>query len=295
MTTLHYALSWADHLESISKGLSSLQQKEELVDMTLAADGHFIKVHKVIMAIASQFFKEIICSTKCDHPVVYLNKVSYQSLIYILEYIYTGEVHVEKENMEEFVSTAQDLQIKGLKDIYDHYKKVDTKHLMEEFPITVEDTDDIYYPEVQSSERENTSFDLNEESISSKKPNPGVQVVEKLSKVAFDDVSDFDTTVHYTMSNRGSIQMILNKFMYYLKHKNKDNSRQWRCVDYLNSRKCPALIFTEEDLIVKRVSIHNHKPHDNKIKKRIMSGNIFKGIQEAEEIRETNHVMRGSM
>lgn len=44
--------------------------------MTLAADGHFVKVHQVIMALASPYFKDLISSADGRHPVIYLN-VSY--------------------------------------------------------------------------------------------------------------------------------------------------------------------------------------------------------------------------
>lgn len=41
--------------------------------MTLAADGHFVKVHQIIVALASPFLKELISSADCPHPVVFLN------------------------------------------------------------------------------------------------------------------------------------------------------------------------------------------------------------------------------
>lgn len=41
--------------------------------MTLAADGHFVKVHKVLMALASPYLKDLMASAPCQHPVVFLN------------------------------------------------------------------------------------------------------------------------------------------------------------------------------------------------------------------------------
>lgn len=58
--------------------------------------------------------------------------------------------------------------------------------------------------------------------------------------------------MQYTVSNQGSLQLILNRYMYYLKHSNRNNSRQWRCVDYLNRRKCPALVVTRGDAVAQR-------------------------------------------
>ncbi|XP_045485342.1 longitudinals lacking protein, isoforms H/M/V isoform X2 [Pieris rapae] len=116
-THVKYSLSWSDHLQAISNGLCSLQQNEELVDMTLAADGHYVKVHRVIMAMASPYMKDLICSIKCNHPVIFLNNLSYNTLTYILEYIYTGKVDIPSEFMDEFLIAGRSLHIKGLKDV----------------------------------------------------------------------------------------------------------------------------------------------------------------------------------
>lgn len=42
--------------------------------MTLAADGHFVKVHQMIVSLASPYLKELIKSAQpCSHPVIFLN------------------------------------------------------------------------------------------------------------------------------------------------------------------------------------------------------------------------------
>lgn len=41
--------------------------------MTLAADGHLVKVHQMLLALASPYLKELICSAPCPHPVIFLN------------------------------------------------------------------------------------------------------------------------------------------------------------------------------------------------------------------------------
>lgn len=41
--------------------------------MTLAADGHLVKVHQVLVALASPYLKDMIASAPCPHPVIYLN------------------------------------------------------------------------------------------------------------------------------------------------------------------------------------------------------------------------------
>lgn len=48
-------------------------QNEEFVDMTLAADGHHVKVHQMVMALASPYIKDLISSAACPHPIIFLN------------------------------------------------------------------------------------------------------------------------------------------------------------------------------------------------------------------------------
>lgn len=48
-------------------------QNGEFVDMTLAADGYFVKVHQALVALSSPYLKSIITSAPCQHPIVFLN------------------------------------------------------------------------------------------------------------------------------------------------------------------------------------------------------------------------------
>ncbi|KAI5632370.1 BTB/POZ domain-containing protein [Phthorimaea operculella] len=117
MAQSQFSLSWSAHRTNICTGLSSLQQNGEFVDMTLAADGHHVKVHQVIMALASPYIKDLMSSAQCPHPVIFLNKISYTTLSAILEYIYTGEVLVPVENLAELVEAGKELHIRGLEDM----------------------------------------------------------------------------------------------------------------------------------------------------------------------------------
>lgn len=54
--------------------------------MTLAADGHIVKVHQMIIAVASPYLKELILSAPCPHPVIFLN-VSWIKIKQVFFYI----------------------------------------------------------------------------------------------------------------------------------------------------------------------------------------------------------------
>nr|XP_034826954.1 longitudinals lacking protein-like [Maniola hyperantus] len=117
MAQPQYSLSWEDHPKNICNGLSYLQQSGEFVDMTLAADGHLVKVHQVIMALSSPYLKDLIASAQCPHPVIVLNKISHTTLSAILEYIYSGEVLVAIEDIRDLIDAAKELHIKGLQEM----------------------------------------------------------------------------------------------------------------------------------------------------------------------------------
>ncbi|XP_032515037.2 protein abrupt-like isoform X1 [Danaus plexippus] len=303
-TESQFSLSWDDHVANICNGLSLLQQNGEFVDMTLAADGHLVKVHQVIMALSSPFLKDLISSAECPHPVIFLNKISHTTLSALLEYIYTGEVLVAIEDLNELIDAAKELHIKGLQEMnLADALSVEEGKTNEEYFTQIECLDgnqDIYLelPNQESNQQAmddgSCSFIVSDiRSVDDvdqlyvvpleKKDDP--ELIEKIKKGHIMGKVDAEAclkTLQYTISNQGSLQMILNRFIYYLKHSNRDKSRQWRCVDYLNHCKCPAYVVTKEDVVVQRISSHNHPFHDRKILKKVKTGSVFSAFNEAE-------------
>ncbi|XP_022815073.1 uncharacterized protein LOC111348626 isoform X2 [Spodoptera litura] len=85
--------------------------------MTLAADGHLVKVHRNIVALASPYIKAMIESAACQHPVVFLNNINHSILSFILEYIYTGEVKIPTDATPAFIQACKALCINGIENI----------------------------------------------------------------------------------------------------------------------------------------------------------------------------------
>lgn len=52
-------LRWGQQKESLSLGMYALLQAEECVDVTLACQGEFIKAHKSVLSICSEYFKAV--------------------------------------------------------------------------------------------------------------------------------------------------------------------------------------------------------------------------------------------
>ena len=50
-------MEWFDHSGQIVHAISELLELHSLIDVTLAADGKQIKVHRLILAAASDYFR----------------------------------------------------------------------------------------------------------------------------------------------------------------------------------------------------------------------------------------------
>ena len=83
-------------------------------DVTLVCeDQSQVKVHKVILSSASQFFKQILLKNPHTNPLIYL-KVKYYHLCAIVTFIYLGQCEIDQSDVETFLEIAKDLQIDGL-------------------------------------------------------------------------------------------------------------------------------------------------------------------------------------
>ncbi|CAH0581375.1 unnamed protein product [Chrysodeixis includens] len=104
---------------------------------------------------------------------------------------------------------------------------------------------------------------------------------EQLSK------EERDKIIHYTVSNRGSLQLMLNSYIYCCHHQScGGRRRRWRCGDYRKLH-CPAFIDTDNDEIINRSDQHNHASHDSKILKKFKSKLIFTSVVQADETCKT--------
>ncbi|QQP52232.1 Protein tramtrack_ alpha isoformlike [Caligus rogercresseyi] len=112
--TEELCLRWNDFESSFKNGFSRFRDRSEFYDVTLASNGVYIKAHKVILCACSPFFHEIIRNIPHDHPFIYLRDIKPKHLESILSFMYSGEVNVLKEDLEHFLSVAEELQINGL-------------------------------------------------------------------------------------------------------------------------------------------------------------------------------------
>lgn len=54
-----YRFSWANHADNFSDSFNELLKNEELVDVTLVADGHLFDAHRLVLSALSPYFRQM--------------------------------------------------------------------------------------------------------------------------------------------------------------------------------------------------------------------------------------------
>ena len=108
-------LRWSDFKENTVSAFGKLRNKNEFSDVTLVSgDGEKIEAHKVILAFSSPFFMELLSKIKHPHPLIYMRGLKSDVLLALSEFLYFGETNLWQEKLDEFLSLAADLKLKGL-------------------------------------------------------------------------------------------------------------------------------------------------------------------------------------
>ena len=98
---------------SLSKSWKSLHLEPKLADLTvISQDLETFPAHKLVLALSSPLLRKLLI----DHPSpnLFLRGISGQILACLLTFIYTGELEVAEDLLEEFLETGQDLGVEGL-------------------------------------------------------------------------------------------------------------------------------------------------------------------------------------
>ena len=93
----------------------NLRGDETFTDVTLTCeDGQQVEAHKVILADSSPFFKKMLERNKHLHPLIYMRGLKSDDLFAIIDFLYCGEANVFQENLDSFLSIAEELELQGL-------------------------------------------------------------------------------------------------------------------------------------------------------------------------------------
>lgn len=134
-----FCLRWNNHQPNFISVFSALLHNENLVDVTLAAEGSQLQAHKVVLSACSTYFEVSVAGcvltrsrsliavllqtlfilNPCKHPIVILKDVRYSDLKTLVDFMYYGEVNVSQERLPHIIKTAEMLKIKGLAEMSD--------------------------------------------------------------------------------------------------------------------------------------------------------------------------------
>ncbi|XP_011339086.1 broad-complex core protein isoforms 1/2/3/4/5 isoform X2 [Ooceraea biroi] len=127
--TQHFCLRWNNYQSSITSAFENLRDDEDFVDVTLACDGKSLKAHRVVLSACSPYFRELLKSTPCKHPVIVLQDVAFSDLHALVEFIYHGEVNVHQRSLSSFLKTAEVLRVSGLTQQADQPDRDELSHV----------------------------------------------------------------------------------------------------------------------------------------------------------------------
>ena len=114
MAAEKFCLQWNDFQQNIATSFGELRSVPEFSDVTLVCEDQHIEAHRIILTACSPFFRSMLNKSKHSHPLIYMSKVNAKDLTSILDFIYFGEASIFEEDLDGFLSLAEELQLKGL-------------------------------------------------------------------------------------------------------------------------------------------------------------------------------------
>ena len=114
----NFELKWNDFGDSICSSFQELRRGSDFSDVTLvSSEGERVEAHKLILSLASSFFKEVLASQHQPHhqaTLVFMRGVDSVNISHMVDFIYHGKVKIEQDLLQSFLALAQELGVKGL-------------------------------------------------------------------------------------------------------------------------------------------------------------------------------------
>ena len=145
-----FCLKWNDFNTAVSESFMRLREEKDFFDVTLVTeDGVLIEAHKVVLSASSNFFKDILKKMPKKDPFLYLSGMNSTDLNLMMEYIYRGEVTIQRENVDTFLEIAFKLKIQGIRQTDWDQENDEPKMLSEDDERNqVSEEEDVFEPEV---------------------------------------------------------------------------------------------------------------------------------------------------
>jgi len=114
MTSEKFCLRWNDFESHVSGSFREIRDSKDFFDVTLVCGEEQVQAHKVIISACSPFFRDILRRNPHQHPLLYLKGVKFTELQSVMNFMYHGEANIAQEDLNSFLSVAEELKVKGL-------------------------------------------------------------------------------------------------------------------------------------------------------------------------------------
>ena len=110
-----FCLKWNDFQQNISTAYKDIRDNADFSDVTLMCeDDQQVEAHRVILSACSPFFMKVLKKNKHPNPMIYMRGLNAKDLNAIVDFIYHGEANIYQDDLDVFMSLAEELQLKGL-------------------------------------------------------------------------------------------------------------------------------------------------------------------------------------
>ena len=101
-------------MSTLTSSISESRKSADFTDVTLVTkDEKFFTAHKLILASASDFFKNIFQTLVQNNSYLYLSNINSSEMQHVLDFIYLGEVQIPQSCVQDFLAISNLLKMNG--------------------------------------------------------------------------------------------------------------------------------------------------------------------------------------
>ncbi|XP_029366466.1 kelch-like protein 22 [Echeneis naucrates] len=106
----------SSHLRSLLDGLLALRQSSILFDVVLLVEGRPIQAHRILLAASCDYFRGMFAGglRETQQKEIPIHGVSYVAMKKILDYIYTSEIELDSDSVQDVLVAATLIQLENV-------------------------------------------------------------------------------------------------------------------------------------------------------------------------------------
>ncbi|XP_070581175.1 kelch-like protein 3 [Ptychodera flava] len=103
-------------------GQNELRKQGLMCDVELTVDGNKLLAHRSVLSVHSEYFRAMFTTGMMESRTkeIEIKEIEFTSLEKLVDYMYTGTLDVNKDNVQDLLNAACMLQIEEVKDICSH-------------------------------------------------------------------------------------------------------------------------------------------------------------------------------